>query len=80
MSKYELLAFYLILGPDIHEMFEWRRQYTKILKLIIFGRKDYLFEVPLLNELAYHYTYGDGKLKEEYNTELCKEYSGLTGY
>lgn len=65
MNKYTLLAFYLILPVDImSEMFEWRRQYPKILKLITFGRKDEIFEMFLLNECAYWYTYGGGALED----------------
>lgn len=69
-----------MLREDISEMFEWRRQYPQILKLITFGRKDILFQTSLLNELAYHYTYGGGSLSEEYNEALSKQYKGLTGY
>lgn len=44
ITKYRLLAFYLILGADRADLWEWRRQYPKIWKLITFGRRDTICE------------------------------------
>jgi hypothetical protein len=49
-NKYNMLAFTLLLTMEVFEnIFKWRRNYPKILKLITFGRKDELIELELLN-------------------------------
>ncbi len=76
---YTFIAFCAILSAEVlQEMFAWRRSYPKILKLITFGRRDTIFEVYLLNEMAYHYAYGGGRLSSDYNEEMVQRYNALT--
>jgi hypothetical protein len=49
-NKYTMLALILILNMEVFDnVFEWRRNYQKILKLITFGRRDEHVELKLLN-------------------------------
>lgn len=63
MNKHTLKAFFSILNTEVFkEMFEWRRNYPKILKLITYGRQDVVIERYLLNGMAYYFTYGNGSI------------------
>jgi hypothetical protein len=64
----------------IKDIFEQRRNYPKILKLMAYGRQDAIFERYLLNGTSYYYTYGQGSLTEDYNKKMCEKYKGLTKF
>lgn len=79
LNSYTLIAYSAILSPKVLEdMFEWRRNYPKILKMITFGRQDSIFEVYLLNEMAHYYAYGAGRLPEDYNKKISERYTAIT--
>lgn len=81
IGKHALIGFYALLNAEFFKnVFEWRRSYPHILKLITFGRYDSLFEVYLLNEVAYHYAYGAGSLPESYNKKMIGKYKAVTGF
>ena len=49
-NKYELIIFLkMVKAKNLHDMFEWARQYPKVLKLILIGKGDTLFTESLLN-------------------------------
>jgi len=81
MSKYTMLAYTSLLRTEvIKDIFEQRRNYPKILKLMAYGRQDAIFERYLLNGTSYYYTYGQGSLTEDYNKKMCEKYKGLTKF
>ena len=59
-----------IKSKNYGELFEMARQYPKIVKLLIYGQNDTIFETVLLNEKSIFYTY---KNKPEINEEIITE-------
>lgn len=73
-NKYQTLSFLrLVKSPDYGELFETTRHHPEVLKLIIHGRKDTLFDSTLLNEKAIYFSMLR-ELEEGYNQELVKKY------
>lgn len=58
-NKYAMLgmARSILSGVGFKDMFEYNRKLPKVLKCIIFGRKDVVFPEGYLSEKAIFYTY-----------------------
>lgn len=63
----------MVQDPKLSDMFEWTRQYPKVLKLILIGRGDILFTESLLNEKAVFYSYVN-KFEINYENTLKRAY------
>ena len=80
-SPYNLIAFLLIISEYVvQNVFAWKRNLPKsLLKLIVVGRNDRVFEPYLLNQMVVHFALGEGVVSEETSLELWRRYTAVCG-
>ena len=77
-DKYQAIGFFsAILSEEFYYMFDLIRNFPPVLKLVIYGKKDSLFQVQLLNEKAVFYSYVKSLPQEDeeiYRKKLLETY------
>ena len=65
-DKYQTLSFMRYIKSNKYgELFEMAHYYPPVVKLLVYGRNDTIFETQLLNEKSIFYTYKNKPEKNE---------------